>query len=54
MLSDMAGRRVLVTGGTGHLGRVIAETVAEQGAAVVKCNINNSVSKKPVKATAIQ
>ena len=35
MLSDMAGRRVLVTGGTGHLGRVIAETVAEQGAAVV-------------------
>jgi len=35
ILSHMAGRRVLVTGGTGHLGRVIAETVAEQGAAVV-------------------
>jgi NAD(P)-dependent dehydrogenase (short-subunit alcohol dehydrogenase family) len=35
MLSDMAGRRVLVTGGTGHLGRVIAETLAEQGASVV-------------------
>jgi NAD(P)-dependent dehydrogenase (short-subunit alcohol dehydrogenase family) len=34
-LGDMAGRRVLITGGTGHLGRVIAETVAEQGAAVV-------------------
>jgi NAD(P)-dependent dehydrogenase (short-subunit alcohol dehydrogenase family) len=35
MLGDMTGRRVLITGGTGHLGRVIAETVAEQGAAVV-------------------
>ena len=35
VLGDMAGRRVLVTGGTGHLGRVIAETVAEQGASVV-------------------
>lgn len=34
-LGDMAGRRVLVTGGTGYLGRVIAETVAEQGASVV-------------------
>jgi NAD(P)-dependent dehydrogenase (short-subunit alcohol dehydrogenase family) len=35
MLGDMTGRRVLITGGTGHLGRVMAETVAEQGAAVV-------------------
>jgi len=35
MLGDMTGRRVLITGGAGHLGRVIAETVAEQGAAVV-------------------
>ena len=34
-LGEMAGRRVLITGGTGHLGRVIAETVAEQGAEVV-------------------
>ena len=35
MLGDMTGRRVLITGGTGHLGRVMAETVAEQGAAVL-------------------
>jgi NAD(P)-dependent dehydrogenase (short-subunit alcohol dehydrogenase family) len=35
ILGNMTGRRVLVTGGTGHLGRVIAETVAEQGASVV-------------------
>ena len=34
-LGDMTGRRVLITGGTGHLGRVIADTVAEQGAEVL-------------------
>lgn len=34
-LGDMTGRRVLITGGTGHLGRAIAETVAEQGASVL-------------------
>ena len=34
-LADMTGRRVLITGGTGHLGRVIADTVAEQGAEVL-------------------
>ena len=32
---SMAGRRVLITGGTGLLGRVIADTVAEQGASVI-------------------
>lgn len=35
ILGDMSGRRVLITGGTGHLGRTIAETVAEQGASVI-------------------
>ena len=35
ILGDMTGRRVLITGGTGHLGRVIADTVAEQGAEVL-------------------
>ena len=34
-LSDMRGRRVLITGATGHLGRVIAETVAEMGASIL-------------------
>jgi NAD(P)-dependent dehydrogenase (short-subunit alcohol dehydrogenase family) len=31
----MTGRRVLITGATGHLGRVISETVAELGASVL-------------------
>lgn len=31
----MRGRRVLITGATGHLGRVIAETVAEMGASLL-------------------
>ena len=34
-LSDMSGRRVLITGGAGHLGRVMAETLAELGASIV-------------------
>ena len=31
-LSDMSGRRVLITGGAGYLGRIMAETLAELGA----------------------
>jgi NAD(P)-dependent dehydrogenase (short-subunit alcohol dehydrogenase family) len=31
----MSGRRVLITGGAGHLGRVMAETLAELGASIV-------------------
>jgi NAD(P)-dependent dehydrogenase (short-subunit alcohol dehydrogenase family) len=34
-LSDMSGRRVLITGGAGHLGRVMAETLAELGASII-------------------
>ena len=34
-LSDMTGRRVLITGGLGHLGRVMAETLAELGASII-------------------
>ena len=34
-LSDMSGRRVLITGGAGHLGQVIAETLAELNASIV-------------------
>ena len=34
-LSNMRGRRVLITGGTGHLGRVMAETLAELGASII-------------------
>jgi NAD(P)-dependent dehydrogenase (short-subunit alcohol dehydrogenase family) len=35
ILGDLTGRRVLITGGTGNLGKIIANTVAEQGAAIV-------------------
>jgi NAD(P)-dependent dehydrogenase (short-subunit alcohol dehydrogenase family) len=31
----MSGRRVLITGGAGHLGKVMAETMAELGASIV-------------------
>jgi NAD(P)-dependent dehydrogenase (short-subunit alcohol dehydrogenase family) len=34
-LSDMSGRRVLITGAAGHIGRVMAETIAELGASLV-------------------
>jgi len=34
-LRDMSDRRVLITGGAGHLGRVMAETLAELGASVI-------------------
>ena len=34
-LGDMSNRRVLITGGAGHLGRVMAETLAELGASII-------------------
>lgn len=34
-LSDMSDRRVLITGGAGHLGRVMAEALAELGASII-------------------
>lgn len=34
-LSSLSGRSALITGATGHLGRVIADTLAEQGADLI-------------------
>jgi NAD(P)-dependent dehydrogenase (short-subunit alcohol dehydrogenase family) len=34
-LMSLAGRRALITGGAGHIGRAMAETLAEQGASLV-------------------
>ena len=34
-MNNLRGRRVLITGGTGHLGRTLAETMAELGASIV-------------------
>lgn len=37
---DMAGRRALITGGAGHIGRVAAETLLELGATVSVLDLN--------------
>jgi NAD(P)-dependent dehydrogenase (short-subunit alcohol dehydrogenase family) len=34
-LSNMSGRTVLITGGVGHLGRVMADALAELGASII-------------------
>lgn len=39
-LMDLTGRVALVTGGAGHIGRAICETLAELGAAVVVLDMN--------------
>jgi NAD(P)-dependent dehydrogenase (short-subunit alcohol dehydrogenase family) len=41
-LMDLSGRRALVTGATGHLGRTIAETLAELGANLILLDRNQS------------
>lgn len=38
-LMDMTGRRALVTGGAGHLGRTMADSLAELGAEVVLVDV---------------
>jgi NAD(P)-dependent dehydrogenase (short-subunit alcohol dehydrogenase family) len=39
-LGDLSGRRALVAGGAGHLGRVCEETLAEAGASVVVADLD--------------
>ena len=41
-LFDLRGKRALVTGATGHLGRVICETLAELGAELILMDITAS------------
>ena len=41
-LMDMQGRRVLITGATGYLGRMMAETLAEMGADILLVDLPNS------------
>ena len=38
-LMDMTGRRVLITGGAGHLGRTMADSLAELGAEVLLVDV---------------
>lgn len=44
-LSSLKGRQALITGGLGHLGRVIAETLAELGADLVLVDRLSSVDE---------
>lgn len=39
-LMDMNGRAVLITGGVGHIGRTMADAVAEMGASVAIADLN--------------
>ncbi len=39
-LGDLTGRRALITGGAGHLGRASADALAEQGCQIVLLDIN--------------
>ncbi len=43
---DLRGRRALVTGATGHLGRVISETLGEMGAELILVDLPGSNFKK--------
>ncbi len=40
-LMDLTGRVALVTGGAGHIGQAICETLAELGAAIVVLDVNS-------------
>jgi NAD(P)-dependent dehydrogenase (short-subunit alcohol dehydrogenase family) len=39
-LTSLDGRRAFVAGGAGHIGAVVAETLAELGASVVVCDVD--------------
>lgn len=41
-LANLGGRNALVTGGAGHIGRVVAETLSELGAQVTISDLENS------------
>jgi NAD(P)-dependent dehydrogenase (short-subunit alcohol dehydrogenase family) len=43
-LADLAGRVVLVTGGSGHVGRAVCDVLEELGASVVVADVADTVS----------
>ena len=45
-LMDMSGRRAVITGGVGHLGRTFAETLAELGADVILVDLDEDILEK--------
>ena len=40
-LADLSGRRAIITGGAGHLGRVMAQTLAGMGADLVLVDLDS-------------
>lgn len=50
LLMDMSGRRALITGAAGELGRMIADSFAEMGAELLLVDIQNA----PIKALATE
>lgn len=47
-LIDLSGRVALVTGGAGHIGQAICETLAELGAAIAVLDINQKATTRVV------
>lgn len=45
-LMDMTGRRVLITGGAGHLGRTMGDSLAELGAEVLLADVPGAPTQK--------
>jgi len=41
-LADLTGRTALITGGTGHVGRAMAEALAEQGARIILLDLDEN------------
>ena len=51
-LGDLTGRVALVTGGAGHLGRVMAEALAEMGAAIALLDVDGDACERETKSIA--
>lgn len=45
-LADLTGRTALITGGTGHIGKAMAEALAEQGARIILLDLDENHAQK--------